>query len=701
MNKLGKVAVALAMAFSVGAAFGYTSASYVQDGLVHQWDGIENAGVGLSDTTTSVWVDLKGDADLTLKDEKSQFTGNALTRSVLNYAYAKADTAITGVKTVEVTFRRAAYQKYAVIVSLEGYKDNGRGLLTMKDDGLGSTYHGYHDSYDATHCEFVTVALYADVAKGADNLFVDGVALPSTTVSEGWSSGMANEFTLGGRWSSSSGNCFSGEIFSCRLYDRYLSSEELVKNAKVDAIRFNGASGGDALTVKGTPEDYGEVSPAYGTTNGLTAGDGLPCVAMKVWTNETETVAANCVGYKVLVDGVVSEEKTFGEADEAAFDYVHPDCIVGAELVWRWTTKYRVQAETIGGGTVEVSGDGWFAPGETVTVTAEYDADVLAIRSWDGVSGTMDGDTFTFVMPPKPVVCTAKMSRLYAVAVTGDDGEELDAIAEFRGVLDVRTRKRADAFDLHLVERRLEAVRERGEDARLVGGVEAVDVERRIRLGVTELLRVLEDHVEGKPLVLHPREDVVAGAVQDAVDRLDVVAGEALAQDADDRNAAAHRRAEVDVDAVRLRRVEDLLAVLREKLLVGRHDALLRVERVEDELLRNARAADRLDDNPDLGIGDRRRRVRRQHFLRHGNAAVRRDVEIRDLPKDDVDAETPRHHLAMLQKPVRDARADGAEPENANSDLLHVSPSFQWFFILYQKFSQSVGHTPSARPQGL
>lgn len=422
MSKLGKFAVAVAMACSVGAAFGHTSALYVQDGLVHQWDGIENAGVGLSDTSARVWVDLKGEADLTLKDEKSQFTGTALTRSALNYAYAKADAAITGVKTVEVTFRREAYQTYAVILSLEGYKDNGRGLLTMKNDGIGSTYHGYHDSYDATHCKFVTVALYADVAKGADNLFVDGVALPPNTASEGWSSGMANEFTLGGRWNSSSANCFSGEIFACRLYDRHLTPEELVKNAKVDAIRFNGAGGGETLTVTGSPEDYGEVSPAYGTTTGLTAGEDFPCVASKVWTNETETVAATCVGYKILVDGVVSDEKTFGEADEATFTYVHPDCIVGAELVWGWTTKCRVQAETSGGGTVEMSGDGWFASGETATVTAVPTEDA-AFHHWEGDVDEADrfSPTIRLTIGATPATLKAIFSNNVYVSRDGSD----------------------------------------------------------------------------------------------------------------------------------------------------------------------------------------------------------------------------------------------------------------------------------------
>ena len=98
-------------------------------------------------------------------------------------------------------------------------------------------------------------------------------------------------------------------------------------------------------------------------------------------------------------------------------------------------------------------------------------------------------------------------------AVARDACEELDAISEIRGVFHVVAGEIADALDLNLLKRGLEAVCERGEDAGLVRRVETVDVERRIRLGVAELLRILEDFVEGLALVLHAGENVVAGAV--------------------------------------------------------------------------------------------------------------------------------------------------------------------------------------------
>ena len=47
-------------AVSTAAGATLTAASYAQDGLVGQWDGLENAGVGLYDATTNYWTDLTG-----------------------------------------------------------------------------------------------------------------------------------------------------------------------------------------------------------------------------------------------------------------------------------------------------------------------------------------------------------------------------------------------------------------------------------------------------------------------------------------------------------------------------------------------------------------------------------------------------------------------------------------------------------------
>ena len=61
-----KLLIISAVAFASVGTFGYTSASYVQDGLIAQWDGIDNVGTGVHDPAATVWKDLAGSYDLSL-----------------------------------------------------------------------------------------------------------------------------------------------------------------------------------------------------------------------------------------------------------------------------------------------------------------------------------------------------------------------------------------------------------------------------------------------------------------------------------------------------------------------------------------------------------------------------------------------------------------------------------------------------------
>jgi hypothetical protein len=54
-----------------------------------------------------------------------------------------------------------------------------------------------------------------------------------------------------------------------------------------------------------------------------------------------------------------------------------------------------------------------------------------------------------------------------------------------------------------------------GQDRALGGRVEALDVGRRVRLGVTERLRLLQRVGEAGPGGVHPVQDVVGRAVDD------------------------------------------------------------------------------------------------------------------------------------------------------------------------------------------
>ena len=101
------------------------------------------------------------------------------------------------------------------------------------------------------------------------------------------------------------------------------------------------------------------------------------------------------------------------------------------------------------------------------------------------------------------------------------DSQVLDAIAELLGVADVLQRDAGDALGVHALERKRRAERDGGEDRELVRGVDALDVERRVRLRVAETLRLAQDLLERGPAVAHLGQDEVARPVDDAREPLE------------------------------------------------------------------------------------------------------------------------------------------------------------------------------------
>ena len=158
---------------------------------------------------------------------------------------------------------------------------------------------------------------------------------------------------------------------------------------------------------------------------------------------------------------------------------------------------------------------------------------------------------------------------------------------------------------LDLVRLGRDAERDLRQDRELVGGVGAVHVERRVGLGVAELLRLGEGVGVAQAALGHRGEDEVRGAVEDALDGGDLVGRQALAQRADDRHAAGDRGLEADGALGLAGGLEDLVARVGEQRLVRGDDVLAGREGVEHDLLRGGRAADEFDDDVDRGVVDR------------------------------------------------------------------------------------------------
>ncbi len=120
-----------------------------------------------------------------------------------------------------------------------------------------------------------------------------------------------------------------------------------------------------------------------------------------------------------------------------------------------------------------------------------------------------------------------------------------------------------DAASLDGGERHGHAKRDLGQDGQLVGGVGAVDVEGGVGLGVTAFLGLGQSFAVALAFFAHGGEDEVAGAVEDALERQDLVGGQALRQGGDDGHAAGDAGLEGDGPAMPAGGVEDLPAMRR------------------------------------------------------------------------------------------------------------------------------------------
>ena len=179
--------------------------------------------------------------------------------------------------------------------------------------------------------------------------------------------------------------------------------------------------------------------------------------------------------------------------------------------------------------------------------------------------------------------------------------QQLDAIAQLVRRLEIGQGDRLDALHMDGLQIHRRAEGERGQDRELVGGIEAADVEGGVRLRIAEALGLLEAGLEGEALQLHAGEDVIAGAVENAIDAHDLVARQTLAQGLHDGDAPRHRGLEGQSHMLVFRQLGQSHAMGRQQRLVGGDDRLASGERRLHRLAGRALgAAHQLDEEVDV-----------------------------------------------------------------------------------------------------
>ena len=223
-------------------------------------------------------------------------------------------------------------------------------------------------------------------------------------------------------------------------------------------------------------------------------------------------------------------------------------------------------------------------------------------------------------------------------------------------------------------------------------GVPAIDIERGVGLRVTELLGLGEDRREIQTLTRHAREDVVARAVENSMDRLEAVSDESLAHRFDNRNSSGNGGFIKNRHALLAGEFENLATMLGEQGLVTGHDDLSSGDGFFDKRQRDIDAAHQLHDDLDRRISE--------DFVRIGGEKRSRSLDITGLGEiangDFFDLEGRADALleegGVALKIFVNPRAHGAEACESDAD---------WFAHLKGRGLSASGCFPVKTEQGV
>ena len=244
MSTWRKVVCCLAMV--AGLSFGasaYVALDYEQDGLVCQFDGIENVGHGQAHSSdTDRWVDLTGNGyDWTLDNQHCSWTDLGLSINGLagSMGSKSGEDFQNNVTTVEFVFANEA-PKADTILMAPGYAHNWY-LYTDKSGRVGfwgpqgGTRYGYAAAAYSTNNYSVVYNRTGATPSGVKDFAVRGLVRATDGMGDWWDTDTG--LFLGNR---TKGDLpAKGRLLALRIYSRELSPDERRANARIDRERFN------------------------------------------------------------------------------------------------------------------------------------------------------------------------------------------------------------------------------------------------------------------------------------------------------------------------------------------------------------------------------------------------------------------------------------------------------------------------------
>ena len=212
------VVAALCTAIAASSAHAGTAMGYVQDGLLACWDGIENAGSGIHNSSATM-----------------VFAGSDSSYGELNEADTAATFNMAANGTLEVVYASDTGSGNQFI--LQSTAASGHLLTIWSGDKLlvsnGQSNKSPSFSFTSGAKTNSVTIIYTSAKPTAG--YANGNSL-STSDDNYW--GDPNSMTTIGTRSTRGNNHFKGAIYCIRVYNRQLSAEEIAANRALDVRRF-------------------------------------------------------------------------------------------------------------------------------------------------------------------------------------------------------------------------------------------------------------------------------------------------------------------------------------------------------------------------------------------------------------------------------------------------------------------------------
>src|SRR5437763_15709339 len=142
------------------------------------------------------------------------------------------------------------------------------------------------------------------------------------------------------------------------------------------------------------------------------------------------------------------------------------------------------------------------------------------------------------------------------------------------------------------------------ENCDLVTRIKAVNVEGWIGFSIAGCLRLLQRLAEPNPALLHLRQDVVAGAVQNSVNRLDAVSGQRLRNGADYRDTSSNAGFNANGKIFPAGQRKQFFSMLSDEGFVGSNYSFALLQAGADDVVRNTGSTDGFNHDINIAGGD-------------------------------------------------------------------------------------------------